>query len=238
MINIPNQEKPLELQGEIILERPANLSSIRFRGYRSTIGAYSYGNYDSIIHNSDIGRFTSIAHRAMIGPIEHPVDWLSTSGFAWNDKGIFGYSDEFNKIVSDEKYVIKKIRTTIGNDVWIGSNVFIKRGVTIGNGCIIAAGSVVVGDVPDYCIVGGNPAKIIKLRFPTSLIERLNKLKWWDYLLDKSVLGELKYSNILDSVSKIEDSISSELLMKLSPPKIKIQRKDSQLVIEEIEMQR
>jgi len=74
MIIIPNQENPLELQGEITLERQVDSSSIRFRGYRGTIGAYSYGTYDSIIHNSDIGRFTSIAHRAMIGPIEQPFD--------------------------------------------------------------------------------------------------------------------------------------------------------------------
>lgn len=233
MQNIPNQEKPLEIQGEVIYERPSNLSSIKFRGYKSTVGAFSYANYDSIIHNADIGRFTSIAHRAIIGPIEHPTDWLSTSGFAWNDKGIFSYSDDFMKIVSDEKFFLKKIRTTIGNDVWIGANVFIKRGVNIGNGCIIAAGSVVVNDIPDYCIVGGNPAKLIKLRFPVSLIERLNNLKWWDYLLDKSILGEMKYSNVSDSISKIEDAITKGLLPKLKPKKVKIYKKENQVVFEE-----
>lgn len=229
MLTLPNQEKPLEFQGEIIFEKPANLSSIKFRGYRSTVGAFSYGNYDSIIHNSDIGRFTSIAHRAMIGPIEHPVDWLSTSGFAWNDMGVFGYSEEFKKIVSDEKYILKKIRTTIGNDVWIGSNVFIKRGVTIGNGSIIAAGSVVISDIPEYCIVGGNPAKIIKLRFPINIIERLNNLKWWDYLLDKNVIGDIKFSNVADSISIIEDAISLGTLVKYHPEKVKIFREGNNI---------
>lgn len=51
---------------------------------------------------------------------------------------------------------------TIGNDVWIGGNVTILPGVTIGNNVIIAAGAVVTRDIPDNCIAGGVPAKIIK----------------------------------------------------------------------------
>lgn len=54
--------------------------------------------------------------------------------------------------------------TEVGNDVWIGANVIILPGVCIGNHSIIAAGSVVTKSVPDYAIVGGNPAKVIKYR--------------------------------------------------------------------------
>ncbi len=58
-----------------------------------------------------------------------------------------------------------KTSLEIGNDVWIGFNVMILSGCKhIGNGAIIGAGSVVTNDVPDYAIVGGNPAKIIKYR--------------------------------------------------------------------------
>lgn len=53
----------------------------------------------------------------------------------------------------------------IGNDVWIGTRVIILPGVKIGNGVIIGAGSVVTKDVPDFAIVAGNPAKIIRYRY-------------------------------------------------------------------------
>lgn len=55
---------------------------------------------------------------------------------------------------------------TIGNDVWIGRRVMIMPGVSIGNGCVIGAGAVVTKDVPDYCVVAGVPAKIVKERVP------------------------------------------------------------------------
>mgnify|MGYP002801850995 FL=1 len=50
----------------------------------------------------------------------------------------------------------------IGNDVWIGGGCTILPGVTIGNNVVVAAGAVVTKDVPDNCIVGGVPAKIIR----------------------------------------------------------------------------
>ena len=58
-----------------------------------------------------------------------------------------------------------KTTLTIGNDVWIGRNVTILSGVRrIGNGAVIGACAVVTHDVPDYAIVAGNPAKVIKYR--------------------------------------------------------------------------
>ena len=53
---------------------------------------------------------------------------------------------------------------TIGDDVWIGRRVIIMPGVRVGNGCVIGAGAVVTKDVPDYCVVGGVPAKVLKRR--------------------------------------------------------------------------
>ena len=71
----------------------------------------------------------------------------------------FGRTDIPMRLQGSTTKVVK-----IGNDVWIGQNVIILPGVTIGNGVIIAAGAVVTRDVPNYAIVGGVPAKIIKYR--------------------------------------------------------------------------
>ena len=73
----------------------------------------------------------------------------------------------------------------IGNDVWIGYEVVIMAGVHIGDGAIIAARAVVTKDVPPYTIVGGTPAKEIRKRFDTEMIQQLLKLKWWDWSTNK-----------------------------------------------------
>lgn len=69
---------------------------------------------------------------------------------------------------------------TIGNDVWIGDNVIILGGVTIGNGAIIGAGAIVTKDIPDYSIVVGIPAHIIRYRYNIDIINMLNNIKWWN----------------------------------------------------------
>ena len=60
------------------------------------------------------------------------------------------------------RIVTSKGPVVIGNNVWIGDKATILPGVTIGDGVVVAANSVVTKDVPEYCVVAGNPAKIIK----------------------------------------------------------------------------
>lgn len=79
--------------------------------------------------------------------------------------------DNAESIPYDKVRIDKPI--IISDFVWIGNNVIIVPGVSIGEGAIIAAGAVVVKDVPNYAIVGGNPAKVIKYRD----IESFQKLK-------------------------------------------------------------
>lgn len=71
--------------------------------------------------------------------------------------------------------------TKIGSDVWIGHGAIIMGGVEIGDGAVIAAGSVVTKDVPPCVIVGGNPARVIKQRFPTEF-EKERHLKYIESL--------------------------------------------------------
>ncbi|WCG37228.1 acyltransferase [Aerococcus urinaeequi] len=62
----------------------------------------------------------------------------------------------------DNSYITKDV--TINDNVWVGNNVIILGGVTIGEGAIVQAGAVVVKDIPDCALVGGNPAKVFKYR--------------------------------------------------------------------------
>jgi virginiamycin A acetyltransferase len=71
--------------------------------------------------------------------------------------------------------------TVVGNDVWFGYRAMVMPGVRIGSGAVIASGSVVVDDVPDYGIVGGNPARLIRRRYGEEDVARLLALAWWDW---------------------------------------------------------
>ena len=73
----------------------------------------------------------------------------------------------------------------IGNDVWIGYEAIILSGVTIGDGAIIGARAVVTKDVSPYTVVGGVPAKEIKKRYDPQTIDRLRRLCWWDWPVEK-----------------------------------------------------
>src|SRR5690606_6929923 len=71
--------------------------------------------------------------------------------------------------------------TMIGHDVWIGHGALILPGARIGNGVIIGAGAVVAGEVADYAVVAGNPARVIRMRFPPDVVAELLQLAWWDW---------------------------------------------------------
>ncbi|WP_344221767.1 CatB-related O-acetyltransferase [Kribbella sancticallisti] len=75
--------------------------------------------------------------------------------------------------------------TVVGHDVWFGYKAMVMPGVRIGNGAIVASGAVVVADVPEYGVVGGNPAKVIRKRFGDDEIARLLEVAWWDWPVEK-----------------------------------------------------
>jgi carbonic anhydrase/acetyltransferase-like protein (isoleucine patch superfamily) len=74
---------------------------------------------------------------------------------------------------------------TIGAGTWIGDNVTILPDVEIGNGAIVGAGSVVTRSVPPYAIVVGNPARVMRYRYPEEIIELIAPVEWWTWSDEK-----------------------------------------------------
>ena len=138
------------------------------------IGDYSYCGYDCNFLNVEIGKFCCISDNVIIGGAAHPMHFVSMSS-------VFLSHKDSSKIKLGNLDYFPKIKTIIGNDVWIGQGVFIKSGVNIGDGAIIATNSTVVKNVEPYTIYGGNPAKFIKKRFSDEKVEFLLKLQWWNW---------------------------------------------------------
>lgn len=134
------------------------------------IGDHTYIGFNCIITKSKVGRYCSIANNVSIGIGEHKINRVSTSS-------IF-YKNTFETLTEGE--------CVIGNDVWIGSNAVIRRGVTIGNGAVIGANSFVNKNVLDFEIVGGTPAKHIKMRFNDLAISEIQKVEWWKNDLEEA----------------------------------------------------
>ncbi|MXP74988.1 hypothetical protein GN277_06220 [Lachnospiraceae bacterium WCA-9-b2] len=69
--------------------------------------------------------------------------------------------------------------------MWLGRNVLITNYADIGNGVIAGAGSIITKDVPDYAVIAGAPARIIRYRYSFDEIEGLNKIGWWEWSDEK-----------------------------------------------------
>ena len=120
---------------------------------------FSLGNFCQV--STD---FTAITRR-------HAVTNLSLGHLSGGGIGFFGEGEDLSKPI-----VVK-------NDVWIGTKVTLLPGITVENGCVIGAGSVVTKDCEPYGIYAGNPAKLIKYRFPKDKIEVLLESEWWSWPL-------------------------------------------------------
>ena len=106
----------------------------------------------------EIGDNTYISANALIR-VAKRVSIGKNCAISWN---LTILDSDFHNYKVSEKEILNTKEVFIGDNVWIGNNVIILKGVYIGNNSIIAAGSVVTKNVPNNCIVAGNPAKIIK----------------------------------------------------------------------------
>jgi len=123
-----------------------------------------------------IGRYCSIFPTVYAFSGNHPVDRMSTHAFFFNP--VLGYAER--------EHDITRTRLTIGNDVFIGHNAVIVASVdNIGDGAIIGAGAVVTKNVPDFAVVVGNPAQVIKYRFSEEMQHKIKASKWWDKNMDE-----------------------------------------------------
>lgn len=126
-----------------------------------------------------IGSYCGLGDNVAIyaGLSYHHPEWISSFPFGNTP----GFDDsKWRMAVEEEDTWLSPL--IIGNDVWMGQNVIVLRSVNrIGDGAVLGAGSVVTKDVPDYAIVGGVPANLIRYRFKPKVIHDLLALKWWDW---------------------------------------------------------
>ena len=170
---------------------------------RSIIGLGTYFGANNRLSNCRIGRFCSIGHNVCVIEDNHSLDKVTTYPAFFMKTHLPLKIDNNNQ--NNSKRIVDGMYAVIGNDVWIGNNVLIRGGVRIGNGAVIGMGSVVTKDVPPYAVVGGNPAKIIKMRFDDVTIDKLLKIQWWNWDLDK-----IKHNNKLfyDITTFLKDELT------------------------------
>jgi virginiamycin A acetyltransferase len=183
----PTQVFPIAGQERVVLLKPLIKSPL------IEVGEYSY--YDdptdatafetrNVTHHYGperliIGKFCAFAAGVtfIMNGANHRMNGVSTYPFpimggAWSD-----HAD----LISD---LPSRGDTVVGNDVWIGGCATIMPGVHIGNGAIISTGAVVTKNVPDYAIVGGNPAAVLRMRYDEDDVRDLIETAWWDWPID------------------------------------------------------
>jgi acetyltransferase-like isoleucine patch superfamily enzyme len=144
---------------------------------------YSYGIENVLVWNYShnvrmkYGNYCSFGDDINVILVGHNVNLVTTYPFGTIHQDVFPFSNQFHPVINGD--------VVIGNDVWVGKGSTIMMGIKIGDGAIIAANSHVVKDVEPYSIVGGNPAKVLKKRFTDEQIQKLLKIKWWDWTEEK-----------------------------------------------------
>lgn len=131
-----------------------------------------------------IGRFCQIAHGVEIitASANHRHDGFSSFPFAIFDGGFAPGRPSMPQGAGRD--------TVLGHDIWLGRGARVLPGAQIGSGAIIGAGAVVGGVVPSYAVVGGNPGRMLRMRFDAATVARLLDLCWWDWPIDAILRAE------------------------------------------------
>lgn len=141
----------------------------------AAVGAHSYTGMDTVIMHATLGAFCAVSWHVSIGGADHDVSRIAQHSFLYN------HHDGLRPAEADIPYDRFAPPVLIGSDVWLGSGTAVCRGLTIGHGVAVGANSVVTRDVPDFAVVVGAPARVIRMRFTDAVIELLLRLRWWDW---------------------------------------------------------
>jgi phosphonate metabolism protein (transferase hexapeptide repeat family) len=152
-----------------------------------TLGDYSYLSTCVRAIWCDIGKFSSIASHCVINPGNHPYQRVTQSHCTYRCRQ-YGFADQDDAGFFERR---RQDAVTIGHDVWLGHGVYVMPGAAIADGAVVAAGSVVTRNRPvgPYEIAAGSPAKPIKKRFSDRIIDRLLKIRFWDWPREKLEQG-------------------------------------------------
>lgn len=128
------------------------------------------------LRNTVFGKYVFVNHHALFStPMGMQVGSYVMIGPNCSFLGVDHDFGEWKKPMLFQKVLMKEI--VIEDDVWIGANVTVLGGVRIGRGAVVGAGAVVTKDVPNYAIVGGVPAKLIRYRFDEGTMKKAKRLK-------------------------------------------------------------
>lgn len=138
------------------------------------LGAHSYGPWPGVgilPKGVIVGRYVSIASGVRMYVRNHPFERLSMHPYFYNRALGFVDSD-----------TIEEHGLEIGHDAWLGDNSMILPGCRrVGIGAVVGAGAIVTRDVPDFAVVAGNPAKVLKMRFDESGCRHILNSRWWEH---------------------------------------------------------
>jgi phosphonate metabolism protein (transferase hexapeptide repeat family) len=169
----------------------AELKTCRLKSYVSvaercvlrevTVGEFTYFERHVEAIYTEIGKFCSIAANSRLNALEHPVERITQHKISYRPNEYF----RFRGVDADFRERRRSKRVRIGHDVWIGHGAVVMPGVAIGNGAVIGANAVVTHDVEPYQIVAGVPARPLRPRFAPGIAERIERLAWWDWPVDR-----------------------------------------------------
>jgi acetyltransferase-like isoleucine patch superfamily enzyme len=142
------------IDAEFIFERSSGFVKI---GDNVHLGGVKFISISGITIGNDVTMAWGIT---LYDHNSHSIDWQHR--FHDNDQCYNDFLSSGNNIINKDWSNVKTKEIVIKDKVWIGFDVVILKGVTIGEGAVIAARSVITKDVPDWSVVAGNPARVVK----------------------------------------------------------------------------